>query len=364
MDSDPESNRNLLHHQDKPPAQLYPSANSGKPDPSHLSNKTYAAGQVAGGMASVAFTSENARLSRRVARLTSYLYGLAVVVVVGGIILIAIIASLYAKLYYDLTHHSHQPKVGEQIAKILEREELCVPCSEVRLGPSPDEEAMLNVFTKRDSEDGQKCCVERPAELLRLLELYIEKRYRQEMAKGNIKMRHSGSTEASSQTSPPAAHLMGDPQRAVQNNVPGRQFPIDKWIHQEDLAFTNHVTYRHGRIVVPEDGLYYVYSQIAFLEVLFDHTDSTSGGGAGTQSPSLSHYLYRYNIIYPNGGEEKLIQNSITKCWGPNKAFGEYTSYLGAVFHLRQSDEVFVKVSNITMVARDPKSNYFGLFKV
>nr|KAG5693540.1 hypothetical protein BaRGS_019866 [Batillaria attramentaria] len=144
--------------------------------------------------------------------------------------------------------------------------------------------------------------------------------------------------------------------------VPGRQFPIAQWIHQEDLAFTNHVTYRHGRIVVPDDGLYYVYSQIAFLEVLLDH--SGSNPGPGTDSPSLSHYLYRYNIIYPNGGEEKLVQNSITKCWGPNKAFGEYTSYLGAVFHLRQGDEVFVKVSNITMVARDPKSNYFGLFKV
>nr|KAG5693539.1 hypothetical protein BaRGS_019865 [Batillaria attramentaria] len=54
------------------------------------------------------------------------------------------------------------PKVGEQIAKILEREELCVPCNEVLLGPSPDEEAMLNVFTKRDSKDGQKCCVSDP----------------------------------------------------------------------------------------------------------------------------------------------------------------------------------------------------------
>ncbi|KAK7479022.1 hypothetical protein BaRGS_00029783 [Batillaria attramentaria] len=176
-------------------------------------------------------------------------------------------------------------------------------------------------------------------------------------------MRHdSSSSSSNSQGAPPAAHLMGYPQRQVQNMVPGRQFPIAQWIHQEDLAFTNHVTYRHGRIVVPDDGLYYVYSQIAFLEVLLDH--SGSNPGPGTDSPSLSHYLYRYNIIYPNGGEEKLVQNSITKCWGPNKAFGEYTSYLGAVFHLRQGDEVFVKVSNITMVARDPKSNYFGLFKV
>ncbi|XP_076454220.1 uncharacterized protein LOC143289179 [Babylonia areolata] len=328
---------------------------------------TNAAGAGGGGGA------DSARLQRKVARLTSYLYGLTVVVIVGGVILIATIASLYAKLYHDLTHHSHQPKVGEQISKILEREELCVPCSEVRLGPSPEEEAMLNVFTKRDSREGQKCCVERPAELLRLLELYINKTYRQEIAKGHISMRQSSSSDDPQDK--PAAHLMGYPQRQDQNQAPGRQFPISMWIYREDLAFINHVTYRYGRIVVPDDGLYYVYSQVAFLEVLSPSNGGSGGGGGsgrspssagayGTESPSLSHYLYRYNIIYPNGGEEKLVQNSITKCWGPNRAFGEYTSYLGAVFHLRQGDEVFVKVSNLTMMALDPKSNYFGLFKL
>ncbi|XP_070184842.1 uncharacterized protein [Littorina saxatilis] len=187
MDSDPDSARNLLTHTDSKtftPSSTNNNINGSpnttrhnnhnqslqqKPETMGTKNKTYAGGSSAQGVAMG--YHDTARLQKRVARLTSYLYGLAVIVVVGGVILIAIIASLYAKLYYDLTHHSHQPKVGEQIAKILEREELCVPCSEVRLGPSPDEENMLNVFTKRDSKDGQKCCVERPAELLRLLEL-------------------------------------------------------------------------------------------------------------------------------------------------------------------------------------------------
>lgn len=141
-------------------------------------------------------------------------------------------------------------------------------------------------------------------------------------------------------------------------SVPGRQFPISHWISQEDLAFTSKVGYRHGRIVIQEEGLYYVYSQLSFLEV-FDNPNTMDSG-----SQSLSHYIYRYNIIYPHGGEESMIQNSITKCWGQNKAFGEYTSYLGAVFHLRQGDELFVKVSNLTLIVREPKLNYFGLFKV
>lgn len=374
MDSDPDSARNLLQHQDsKYPGQGTPSPTSTtatttptssaytgiKPEPAMGKGYPHHSGPVYG-------ADSHLKLQRKVARLTSYLYGLAIVVVVGGVILIAIIATLYAKLYYDLGHHTHQPKVGEQVSKILDGGELCVPCSEVRLGPSQDEDNMLNVFSKRDSKDGQKCCVEKPAELLRLLELYIEKRYRQEMAKGNIKMRQTASNSDGTSEQKPAAHLMGYNMRQDVNQAPGRQFPIGMWIHEEDLAFINHVTYRHGRIVVPDDGIYYVYSQVAFLEVITGSSSSNGGGSStyGTDSPSLSHYLYRYNIIYPNGGEEKLVQNSITKCWGSNRSFGEYTSYLGAVFHLRQGDEVFVKVSNLTMLARNPKSNYFGLFKV
>lgn len=146
--------------------------------------------------------------------------------------------------------------------------------------------------------------------------------------------------------------------------APGRQFSIDNWIHNADLGFTSQVTYRHGRIVVKASGLYYVYSQISFLEVFDVDNRGVAIRNDYLESHSLSHYMYRYNLIYPNGGEEELMQNSITKCWGQNKAFGEYSSYLGAVFYLRKGDEVFVKVSNLTLIVQNPKSNYFGLFKL
>ncbi|XP_041351614.1 tumor necrosis factor ligand superfamily member 10-like [Gigantopelta aegis] len=305
------------------------------------------------------------RLQEKLARITCYLYGLATIVVFGMLILIVIIAVLYGKLSYDVAHHSHQPKVGEQISKILEDEELCFLCSTLKLGPSPQEEHMLDPFIRKDDKDGEQCCVESPSQLMDLLKLFIERKYREEMAKGNIKLQHNGGLMSDEDR--PAAHLMGSLQRLGLNQVPGKQFPISSWVYETDLAFTNHVTYRHGRIVVPTDGLYYVYSQISFLEV-FDplHGDGSQSNpsSTSTESPSLSHYIYRYNIIYPLGGEEPLVQNSITKCWGQNKAFGEYVSYLGAVFNLRQGDEVFVKVSNLSMVAREPKSNYFGLFKL
>ncbi|XP_050390014.1 tumor necrosis factor ligand superfamily member 10 [Patella vulgata] len=306
------------------------------------------------------YLEECEKLRTQLDRTKTYLYGLAAVVVVGAVIFISIVAGLYGKLSHDMAHHSHRPKVGEQVAKILENKEMCFSCGKIRLGPSPEEDTMLNTFVRKDNQKGEQCCVETPAQLLKLLELFIERTYREEMAKGNIKV-HTGGNSGNGKEDKPAAHLMGVNRRPDLNQPPGSQFSISNWIYNQDLAFAKKVTYRHGRIVVPVPGLYYVYSQISFLE-LFMNRDS--GNGASTESPSLSHYLYRYNIIYPNGGEEKMIQNSITKCWGQNKGFGEYTSYLGAVFDLRQGDEIFVKVSNLTMVVKDPKSNYFGLFKL
>jgi len=71
--------------------------------------------------------------------------------------------------------------------------------------------------------------------------------------------------------------------------VPGTQFPISAWTYDADLAFTKSVEYRHGRIVVPNTALYYVYSQVSFLE-LFGHGASRDDQNSPN---SLSHYIYR-----------------------------------------------------------------------
>ena len=73
----------------------------------------------------------------------------------------------------------------------------------------------------------------------------------------------------------------------------------------------------------------------------------------------------RWNEAYKD--QEKLAQNSITKCATPTtsaKQAGEYFSSLGAVFKLRAQDEVYVKVSNLTIMNTDSKQGHFGLYQV
>lgn len=297
---------------------------------------------------------------RELNKIKRYFIGLLVLVVIAFLILTILFSVLFANLKYDVENHSHPTKVGKQMSNTLEKEELCLPCDEVRLGPSYEEDRALNIFVRKPptETDPEQCCVETPTQLLKMLQLFVERKYREEFAHGDIKIPSSTTGEGTAEV--PSAHLMGSVRRADQPTMPGRQFPVSQWISDEDLAFTNRVQYRHGRIVIRESGVYYVYSQVSFLEVF----DVNSNHNEDTGSQSLSHYLYRYNIIYPKGGEESMIQNSITKCWDNKKAFGEYTSYLGAVFYLRQGDELFVKVSNLTLMVREPKLNYFGLFKI
>ena len=105
-------------------------------------------------------------------KLRRYLYGLTAVVVSGILILIIVVAVLFGKLSHDLVSHEHKPKVGEQIAALLKKDDLCVPCNNIRLGPSEEEAKMLDRFSRKYEQEGvELCCVETPSELLLMLEL-------------------------------------------------------------------------------------------------------------------------------------------------------------------------------------------------
>ncbi|XP_012944393.1 uncharacterized protein LOC101845807 [Aplysia californica] len=343
--------------------------NSSSSNGNNNSNYHYGGGAPPNNSNSMKQTSQQldySHLERTIARLRTYLFAMFGVGVAGFIILIIVVTVLYVNLNYDLVHHRHKPKVGEQAYEIMQKEELCVPCDDFRLGPSPEEERELKKFRLKEGPEGVSCCVDTPVELMLLLKMFVERRFRQEVAKGTISQwPRASSVVSGGSEGKPAAHLMITTQDLSDvKEEHGRQFIIGRWNYDADLAFTYRTTYRSGRIVIPEDGYYFVYSQISFMETFDLHTAEGYGSRHSSDVPSLSHYLFRYNILYHNGGEEKLAQNSITKCWGQSKTFGEYVSNLGAVFYLRNSDEIFVKVSNITMVSTDPKMSHFGLFKI
>ena len=110
---------------------------------------------------------------RELNKIKRYFIGLLVLVVIAFLILTILFSVLFANLKYDVENHSHPTKVGKQMSNTLEKEELCLPCDEVRLGPSYEEDRALNIFVRKPptETDPEQCCVETPTQLLKMLQL-------------------------------------------------------------------------------------------------------------------------------------------------------------------------------------------------
>lgn len=128
------------------------------------------------------------------------------------------------------------------------------------------------------------------------------------------------------------------------------------WLTADPIAHVKGVQLRNDRIRVNNSGLYYLYSQVYFLSQYLS--------GVSLSATTLYHYVYRYNVIYPNGGEELLLKSVRTQCWERTKDYDDYTSFTAGVFRLNVGDEIYVKVSNISQVSPDPKATFFGMFKL
>ena len=144
---------------------------------------------------------------------------------------------------------------------------------------------------------------------------------------------------------------------------------IRKWQHENDnrkLGYIrNGIRYKSGRLVVPFSGFYSVYSQVHFMKRNNNNADVRkfleSQNYVRQDMSTVGHYIYRYNVIYPNYGEQLLLQHFQTLCGDLDKPVVEHSSYLGSVVKLNAGDEIFVRVTNISIVHRDPSTTYFGV---
>ncbi len=131
------------------------------------------------------------------------------------------------------------------------------------------------------------------------------------------------------------------------------------------MAFLHKVDFRNGTIAIHTPGRYYIYSQVYFRENIYSPSPDSVEGQSQQNNQILSHYMYRSNLKYlPNDGKQRLLQHSQTKCWVKSKRFFEHTSFLAGVFNLRMGDEIYVCVSNSSIVHSDERSTFFGILKL
>ena len=133
--------------------------------------------------------------------------------------------------------------------------------------------------------------------------------------------------------------------------------PITDWTTENNVAHTKGIGNSKGVLHINSTGLYHIYSQVYFVSVY----NST---GTSNDPKILHHSIYRYNPTLPNDGTEELAHSAHTECWQSRRKYTDFTSYTGAAIKLLAGDDIYVKVSDISLVARDSKSSFFGLFKI
>ncbi|XP_031723303.1 tumor necrosis factor b (TNF superfamily, member 2) [Anarrhichthys ocellatus] len=118
-----------------------------------------------------------------------------------------------------------------------------------------------------------------------------------------------------------------------------------------------------NQIVIPQTGLYFVYSQASF------RVSCSDGGeeGAGKRHRPLSHRIWRYSDSL---GRKASLMNAVRSACqntaqedGFRDGQGWYNAiYLGAVFQLNKGDKLWTETNQLSELETEDGNTFFGIF--
>ncbi|XP_045200684.2 tumor necrosis factor ligand superfamily member 15-like [Mercenaria mercenaria] len=159
----------------------------------------------------------------------------------------------------------------------------------------------------------------------------------------------------------PAAKLTGKEQPGIRKcDIGADMVPVREWRHGRELYDTSGferygIRYRNGRLVVPVDGTYFIYSYVD----LFESCNPPNGEpNVNDTTKPIKHGISKFNIL--DGEEMELVSNVQPHTVSSNRYFNSYSSYVSSLVDLKAGDELSVKVSNLTYL-RYTRENYFGV---
>ncbi|XP_067418871.1 tumor necrosis factor ligand superfamily member 11 [Emydura macquarii macquarii] len=150
----------------------------------------------------------------------------------------------------------------------------------------------------------------------------------------------------------PFAHLIID-----DKNIPvgTRKVNLTSWHHDKGQANLRNMTFRDGKLIVNQDGFYYLYANICFRH----HETSGDVARRGLQ---LMVYMTKTNLKIKRS--DVLMKGGSTKYWSGNSEFHFYSVNIGGFFKLKSGEVISIQVSNPSLLDSSQEATYFGAFKV
>ncbi|XP_069755264.1 tumor necrosis factor ligand superfamily member 10 [Narcine bancroftii] len=229
---------------------------------------------------------------------------------------------------------------------------------------------------KRDEQVGSSkdLCSKLRGQIQQLVQEMISKKYGEDMSlivKGEVSRilpYLSRSSSALPSVQKIAAHLIGNHRtKAIsQKGSMLREFPgqkIQAWEPNLGLAFLHNLEYRNGELIVPRNGLYYVYGQTYFRQhqMAGEEGPSPQAPSSASQNKQMALYIYKLTA-YPK--PILLMKHTRTTCWARNAEYGLHSVYQGGLFNLRYGDRIFMAVSNVSLIDVAGGSSFFGAFLI
>ncbi|XP_035409258.1 tumor necrosis factor ligand superfamily member 11 [Cygnus olor] len=150
----------------------------------------------------------------------------------------------------------------------------------------------------------------------------------------------------------PFAHLIID-----DKNIPSgtRKVNLTSWHHDKGQANLSNMTFNDGKLIVNQDGFYYLYANICFRH----HETSGNLTKRGLQ---LMVYMTKTNLKIRRS--DVLMKGGSTKYWSGNSEFHFYSVNVGGFFKLKSGEMISIQVSNPLLLDSSQEATYFGAFKV
>ncbi|XP_069105277.1 uncharacterized protein [Argopecten irradians] len=238
-------------------------------------------------------------------------------------------------------------------------QKVCLFCDELTMSPFEDENAFKRELEVTSDESGAMvCCACNARESKVMFDLLFKKKNKIAC----IEEANAAQTSCNKTTLPgtglmgrSSAHLhIGVQNTGLRNDHENE--PIRNWRSDDPTAHIEGMNLSNDRLIVNTTGLYVVYSQVYFSTYIPPTTP--------TSSSVLYHYVYRYNVIYPNSGNQLLMKSVRTLNLDPVTSHSDHTSYTSATVRLTVGDEIYVKVSNLSLVSRSEKASFLGMVQV
>ncbi|XP_074508897.1 tumor necrosis factor b (TNF superfamily, member 2) [Sebastes fasciatus] len=120
----------------------------------------------------------------------------------------------------------------------------------------------------------------------------------------------------------------------------------------------------NNQIIIPQTGLYFVYSQASFRVSCSDGDDED---GAGKRHTPLSHRIWRYSDSL---GSKASLMSAVRSACQNTAQEDSYTDgqgwynaiYLGAVFQLNKGDKLWTETNQLSELETDEGRTFFGVF--